>query len=73
MASTCRRAAILAAEVAGYLRLMGANEEGRHERLKAARRQLVDPKIERTGYRRSAPCAKPPFFAGLRKAGVPEE
>src|SRR6266480_6196678 len=45
MASTRRLAAILAADVAGYSRLMGADEEGTHERLKAARRQLVDPKI----------------------------
>src|SRR6516165_2294189 len=40
-----RLAAILAADVAGYSRLMGADEEGTHERLKAHRRQLVDPKI----------------------------
>ncbi len=45
MASTRRLAAILAADVAGYSRLMGADEEGTHERLKAARRQLIDPKI----------------------------
>jgi class 3 adenylate cyclase len=30
-----RLAAILAADVAGYSRLMGADEEGTHERLKA--------------------------------------
>src|SRR5206468_8098345 len=35
-----------AADVAGYSRLMGADEEGTHERLKAVRRQLVDPKIK---------------------------
>jgi adenylate cyclase len=45
MASTRRLAAILAADVAGYSRLMGADEEGTHERLKAHRRQLIDPKI----------------------------
>src|SRR5215472_3046195 len=44
MAST-RLAAILAADVAGYSRLMGADEEGTHERLKAHFRELVDPKI----------------------------
>src|ERR1700736_2477237 len=38
-------AAILAADVAGYSRLMGADEEGTHARLKAHRRELVDPKI----------------------------
>jgi TolB-like protein/class 3 adenylate cyclase len=41
-----RLAAILAADVAGYSRLMGADEEGTHERLKAHLRELVDPKIE---------------------------
>src|SRR5712691_9167573 len=46
MASTRRLAAILAADVAGYSRLMGADEEGTHEPLKAHFRQLVDPKIE---------------------------
>src|SRR5712672_1204058 len=39
-------AAILAADVAGYSRLMGVDEEGTHERLKAHRRHLVDPKIK---------------------------
>jgi TolB-like protein/class 3 adenylate cyclase len=41
-----RLAAILAADVAGYSRLMGADEEGTHERLKAHLRQLVNPKIK---------------------------
>src|SRR5690349_19255084 len=40
-----RLAAILAADMAGYSRLMGADEEGTLERLKAYRRQLIDPKI----------------------------
>jgi adenylate cyclase len=40
-----RLAAILAADVAGYSRLMGVDEEGTHERLKAHLRELVDPKI----------------------------
>jgi len=40
-----RLAAILAADVAGYSRLMGADEEGTLERLKALRRELVDPRI----------------------------
>jgi class 3 adenylate cyclase len=30
----------------GYSRLMGADEEGTHERLKRHLRELVDPKIE---------------------------
>ena len=41
-----RLAAILAADVAGYSRLMGINEEGTHQSLKAHRRELVEPKIE---------------------------
>jgi adenylate cyclase len=45
MASTRRLAAIFAADVAGYSRLMGADEEGTHERLKTHFRQLIDPKI----------------------------
>ena len=40
-----RLAAILAADIAGYSRLMGADEEGTLARLKACRKALVDPKI----------------------------
>jgi len=45
MSQSRRLAAILAADVAGYSRLMGADEEGTLERLKALRRELLDPKI----------------------------
>jgi len=45
MSQTRRLAAILAADVAGYSRLMGADEEGTLERLKALRHDLLDPKI----------------------------
>jgi class 3 adenylate cyclase len=45
MTATRRLAAILAADVAGYSLLMGADEEGTLERLKTHRRQLIDPKI----------------------------
>jgi TolB-like protein/class 3 adenylate cyclase len=45
MPAVRRLAAILAADVAGYSRLMGADEEGTHARLQAHRRELVDPKI----------------------------
>jgi len=41
-----RLAAILAADVAGYSRLMEADEEGTLERLKAHRRELIDPKVK---------------------------
>src|SRR3954452_5439836 len=40
-----RLAAILAADVAGYSRLMGEDEDGTLSRLKALRRELIDPKI----------------------------
>jgi adenylate cyclase len=45
MASTRRLAAILAADVVGYSRLMRADEEGTHGRFMAHRRELLDPKI----------------------------
>ena len=38
--------AILAVDVAGYSRLVGADEEGTLAQLKAHRRTLVDPKID---------------------------
>ena len=45
MASTRRLAAILAADIVGYSRLMRADEEGTHERCKTHRRELLDPKF----------------------------
>jgi adenylate cyclase len=45
MSSTRRLAAILAADVAGYSRLMGVDEEGTLELLKALRAEVIDPKI----------------------------
>src|SRR4029077_5437589 len=43
--ATRRLAAILAADVVGYSRLMGADEEGTHDRFKAHFVELIDPKI----------------------------
>ena len=40
-----RLAAVLAADVAGYSRLMGADEEGTLAALKALRREILDPII----------------------------
>ncbi|MSO76963.1 MAG: adenylate/guanylate cyclase domain-containing protein, partial [Alphaproteobacteria bacterium] len=40
-----RLAAIFAGDIAGYSRLMGADEEGTLRQLKAHRQELVDPKI----------------------------
>src|SRR6201987_5223178 len=41
-----RLTAILAADVAGYSRLMGADEEGTLAALKTLRREVADPKIK---------------------------
>jgi len=46
MSQSRRLAAILAADVAGYSRLMGADEEGTLAALKAIRRELSDPKVK---------------------------
>lgn len=46
-----RLAAILAADVVGYSRLMGADEEGTLNRLKTLRAELIDPKIAEHGGR----------------------
>ena len=43
--ATRRLAAILAADVAGYSRLIGANEGGTLQALKAIRAELFDPTI----------------------------
>ena len=45
MTATRRLAAILAADVAGYSRLIGADEGGTLLRLKAIRAELIDPTI----------------------------
>ena len=41
-----RLIAVLAADIAGHSRLMGLDEEGTLSRLKAHRRELIDPKID---------------------------
>ena len=46
MSQTRRLAAIIAADVAGYSRLMGADEEATLAELKAIRRELSDPKVK---------------------------
>jgi hypothetical protein len=83
MAASRRLAAILAADVVGYSRLMGADEEGTHERLKAHLRQLirkpwgramaVAPASFEMYARNRVPWMRPEDHAhmleGLRKAG----
>jgi adenylate cyclase len=51
MASTRRLAAILAADVVAYSRLMREDEEGTHERFMAHRRELLDPNVVQHGGR----------------------
>ena len=46
MPASRRLAAILAADVAGYSRLVGIDEEGTLARLRGLRRELIDPEIE---------------------------
>ena len=43
-----RLAAIMAGDIVGYSRLMGADEEGTLRQLKAHRKELIDPKIPST-------------------------
>jgi adenylate cyclase len=50
MTSTRRLAAILAADVAGYSRLIGADEEGTLNRLKAVRAQLIRSENRRASW-----------------------
>jgi hypothetical protein len=54
MTATRRLAAILAADVAGYSRLMGADEEGTLERLKALRRELQMRRMDPGGFPQAA-------------------
>jgi TolB-like protein/class 3 adenylate cyclase len=51
MASTRRLAAIFAADVAGYSRLMGVDEESTHERFTAHLKELFTPRIRQHGGR----------------------
>jgi len=45
MTATRRLAAILAADVVGYSRLIGVAEEGTLDRLRSIRAEVTDPKI----------------------------
>ena len=46
ISSPRRLAAILAADIVGYSRLMGADEEGTLARMKRYRREIVDPTLQ---------------------------
>ena len=67
-----RLAAILAADVAGYSRLMGVDEEGTLADLKGHRRAVLDPKITEhrgrivktaTAFSLSSPASSTPYAA----------
>jgi adenylate cyclase len=45
MTASRRLAAILAADIAGYSRLIGADEEGTLDRIRSIRAEVIDPKI----------------------------
>src|SRR5271170_6598082 len=81
MAPVRRLTAILAADVAGYSRLMGADEEGTHQRLRTHLRELVDPKItehrgrivKNTGkFVASSPPPRDPAEKRSPSAGLPD-
>ena len=78
-----RLAAILAADVVGYSRLIRADEEGTLESLSALRAELIDPKLAGYGGRIVKPMgdgmlvgSHETYFESLLdslgKAGVPE-
>jgi class 3 adenylate cyclase len=88
MSESRKIAAILVADVVGYSRLAGADEEGTLARLRALRGDLIDPaiaahrgrtSISRAGAFYSAISGDPTYLGrlksivdGMRKAGVPE-
>jgi len=61
-----RLAAILAADVAGYSRMMGQDEAGTLTRLKAVRRELVDPEIAEHGGRGSSRRPATAYWSSFR-------
>jgi hypothetical protein len=87
MAETRKLAAILAADVVGYSRLAGSDEERTLARLRALRSDLIDPTIAMhhgrvvkrtvTASSSSSGASWTPtpsiVIDGLRKAGLPEE
>lgn len=57
MSEQRRLAAIVSADVAGYSRLMGRDESGTLDELKAVRREVVDPRMPSTMGVSSRPLA----------------
>jgi hypothetical protein len=56
MSQTRRLAAILAADVASYSRLIGVDEEGTLNRLRSIRAEIIDPKITERHRQLGGPC-----------------
>ncbi len=73
---TRRLAAILAADMVGYSRLMGADEAGTITRQKALHSEVIGPDYSIAHIRRVLPYRDPAWFehftGGLEKAGLPE-
>jgi class 3 adenylate cyclase len=67
-----RLAAVLAADVFGYSRLMGTEEVGTLAALKSLRREVVDPAITAHHAFKEAARLDETYAAALRDAGVPE-
>ena len=75
MAKNTRRklAAILAADVVGYTRLMGADETGTLRRLTELRQQVLEPLIAEFPSAKAVQCAvEIQHYKGHRNADVPE-
>ena len=72
MRATRPLAAILAADVVGYSRLIGADENRTLQRLVAIRAELTDPKIAKR-YGRFVKTTGDGSSKGLDEAGVPEK
>ena len=70
MSEPRKLAAILAADVAGYSRLTGLDEEGTLKRLRKLRRELISNLTDVIPLRRPEDIAR--YGEGLRKAGLPE-
>jgi class 3 adenylate cyclase len=71
MSQTRRLAAILAADVAGYSRLMGADEEGTLGGLQALRASVIDPKMIGHRGRIPAPGLRLRWSVGAKPGGEP--
>lgn len=63
-----RLAAIMAADVVGYSRLIGRDEADTLARLKAVRQEVIDPVLHRSGWRQHHLCRGRPRATGAQGA-----